>query len=277
MPNPVRKASEIFNAVLAQAKQELLIDGAKAEAFLHKGIRGDERAAAFSRFLREKLPEKFGVGKGEVIDHLDQRSGQLDVMIYDQASCAPISRQNENVLLPCEALYAVVEVKTTISQKELNTSFLAAGKIRALRPFGATFVAPRQDGLPANDKNHRCMYIIFGYTSDLANDSKWLEKENERARLAASEAGISLDCVDRIIVLDRGMLHPANSGGSWDTDSDATVFLESYLHIVNLLNRESRRREPVDWQLYAPRGSRSWTKLPGGARANARCPVYVKP
>jgi hypothetical protein len=253
----------VFRAVLQAAKQEVLLGGSKAAAFKHNTIRGDERAASLAQFLRERLPDKFGVGKGEVLDYSDHRTGQLDLVVYDKSSSAPISAQNENLLLPCEALYIAIEVKSIVTQKELDTSVRAASKLRGLRPFKSRFVAPRKDGSPAEDENHRCMYVIFGYTSDLANDADWPAKEHLRLVSAAKNAGASLDFVDRLVVLDRGIINPAASVAKWDAGSDASIFLESYLHMVNFLGRESRRRPPVDWQVYGPRSSRGWKNIPG--------------
>src|SRR5271163_42595 len=111
MPRGTRNPSEVFRSVLEAARQQVLLHSSKAAAFKHKGIRGDERAASIAQFFRERLPDRFGAGKGEVIDYQDRRTGQLDLVIYDRASCAPVSVQNENLLLPCEALYCVIEAK----------------------------------------------------------------------------------------------------------------------------------------------------------------------
>lgn len=263
MPRGTRRPSDVFRAVLRDAKQEVLLGSSKAAAFDHKGIRGDERAASLAQFLRQRLPDRFGVGKGEVLDYLDHRTGQLDLVVYDRSSSAPISAQNENLLLPCEALYIAIEVKSIVTQEDLNTSLRAAAKLRELRPFKARFVPPRRDGSPAEDDNHRCMYVIFGYTSNLSNDADWLAKEQLRLHSAAQNAGASLDSVDRLIVLDRGLINPAASAGKWDAGADASIFLESYLHLVNFLARESRRRPPVDWQVYGPRNTKGWKTIPG--------------
>jgi hypothetical protein len=261
MGKDTRSPSVVFQTVLEDAKSELLLGASKAAIFEHKGIRGDERAASLAKFFRERLPDKFGIGKGEAIDFEDRRTGQLDVIIYDRSSCVPLSAQRENLLLPAEALYAVIEVKSIVNQEELTTSYKAAAKVRALRPFESEFVAPRQDGASASDGRVRCMYVIFGYTSNLSNDEDWLEKENQRLASAAVEANAPLDCVDRLIVLDRGMLRPSASAGKRVSGDDISLFVDTYLHVVNFVNRESGRREPIDWQLYGPRTSRGWTKL----------------
>jgi hypothetical protein len=185
----------------------------------------------------------------------------LDVIVYDKASCAPISTQAENVLLPCEALYVVVEVKSILTATELTKSFRAAKAIRLLRPFKSHFVGPRTSGEGADDGSHRCMYVLFAYTSDLANKSDWAQKEFTRAATAAATETTSLDCVDRIVVLDRGMINPGAAVGMWDSFKPESFFLNAYLHIVNFVTREAKRRPPVDWQMYGSRKQKGWTRL----------------
>lgn len=262
MPRGSKTPSEVFHAVMVKAKQRLQLESADAADFAHKGIRGDERAASLAQFFREMLPKSFGVGKGEAIDHADARTGQLDLIIYDHARCAPIRAGNENLLLPCEALYCVIEVKTTITQTELNDAYRASGKVRALRPFKLPFIAARRDGAGADDDRVRCLYVIFGYSSNLGNDSAWAVKELQRVRTAAETNRVSTDCVDRLFILDRGIIDPQRPAGKWEAGSPDSLFLESYLHVVNFLARESARRKPVDWQMYGPETASGWKSLP---------------
>jgi hypothetical protein len=261
MPRGTKTPSDVFRSVMDKARQRLLLDSADAADFDHKGIRGDERVSAFAEFFRERLPDSFGVERGEAIDYSDSRTGQLDFVIFDRARCGPIRVGHENLLLPCEALYAVTEVKSRITQDELDKCFKAAAKVRKLRPFKESFIAARQDGANANDERDRCLYVVFGYTSNLGNDSEWLSKEFKRLGTAAKSAGVSLDHIDRLFVLDRGIINPQKPAGKWETGSGSSIFLESYLHIVNFLMRESARRRPVDWQMYGPRSAFGWRAL----------------
>lgn len=261
MPRGTAVSSEVFRSVMDKARQRILLESSDASDFEHRGIVGDERAASLARFFEERLPDRFGVSKGEAIDYCDTRTGQLDFVIYDKARCAPIRVGNENLLLPCEALYCVVEVNTRITADELDASYIHAGKVRALQPFKQSFIAARQDGADAEDRRDRCLYVIFGYTSNLGNDAEWSKKEYQRICSAAGAAEVAVDCVDRLIVLDRGIINPQKPAAKWETEKADSVFLESYLHIVNFLGRESERREPVDWQMYGPRSASGWKTL----------------
>jgi Domain of unknown function (DUF6602) len=90
MPRGTRTPSDVFRSVMEKAKQRLLLESADAADFDHNGIRGDERAAPLANLFRERLPDRFGIDKGEAIDYRDTRTGQLDFIIYDRARCAPI-------------------------------------------------------------------------------------------------------------------------------------------------------------------------------------------
>ncbi|MDR6395905.1 DUF6602 domain-containing protein [Herbaspirillum seropedicae] len=259
MPRGSSRPSEVFKDVLDSAARQLHIASSEAAAFKHNGIRGDERAANLARFLRQHLPSNIGVAKGEAIDFRDRRTGQLDIVIYDADMTAPISSQSENVLVPAESLLAVIEVKSVLTQNDLNGCFQSAQKVRALRPFKSKFVGAREEGRSADDDNYRCMYLVFAYDTNLS-ENDWLSKEY--ARLSAATAGKNLmHLIDIVYVLNRGMIRPASSSGKVNDQDQMDTFLEFYLHLVNFLRREIPRRPGMDWQQYGARRSRGWIQL----------------
>jgi uncharacterized protein DUF6602 len=146
MSRGTRRPSEVFKAVLREAQEEVIGASRKAAVFQHRGVRGDERAAAIAKFFRERLPDAFGVCKGEAIDYLDNRSGQLDITVYYKQSSVPVSKQEENMLIPCEGLYCAIEVKSVLSQDELEKAFLGAARLHGLMPFKGEFVSSRRAG-----------------------------------------------------------------------------------------------------------------------------------
>ncbi len=260
MKKATQKPSEIFSRVISQAREEVLLDAKKAAQFDHHGIRGDERAGGVRQFLNSHLPAAFGLAKGEVIDYRDRRTGQLDLFVFDRVGCGPLSVQTENVLVPCESLYVVIEVKSVLSQQELNKCYEAAGKVRALRPFKKQFISTRTRGEGAEDGGSRCLYIVFAYTTDLS-DTNWTAKEFGRLQAAAEKAKVGDDVVDLVVVLDRGLINPGKAVGKSIGDEPMGIFMEFYLHVINFLNREYRRRQVIDWQDYAAGAQRKWVRL----------------
>lgn len=256
MPKRIsRKPSKIFANVLSQAEERLKLDAAQADNFQHRGLKGNERATALKSFLQDHLPAVFAVGSGEAIDFRDNGTGELDLFIYDRSTAAPIQSSAESSLVPAEALYAVIEVKTTITQDELNKCFKAAARVRKLRPFKAKFQPAATNGAVFND-HFRCPYYIFSYHSNLGSDD-WAEKEMERLDIAATSAGCSLDAVDQLFVLDRGCILPTRRVAL--EDAEKGVFLDFYIHLINFLTRERARRPQIDWTAYT--SGRSWSKI----------------
>ncbi len=250
-----KTGSQVFQAVLAEAERQIGLSAkAGAGAFKHAGIQGDERAAALATFLRSHLPKGLGVLKGELVDFRDGRSGQIDIVIYDEARAAPFYTGEENVLLPCEMAIAAIEVKTTLRSSEIQAAYASGLKLRALRPFDAPFLGPRQGGAPAGDGAHRLMYLVFAFQSDL-QVAGWGPKELSRVKSAAKKASADVDVIERIVVLDRGII---NTGASMYKDSDGArgIFLDFYVHLMNFVERERSRRPLLDLDLY----SRTLTK-----------------
>lgn len=255
MKRTTKVPSVIFQEVLKQAEEELALAAKGAANFQHKGIRGDERANALRQFLASHLPNVFTTGKGEAIDFEDNRTGQIDFCIYDGATSSPIQSSSENSLIPAEALYVVVEVKSVLTQDELNRAAIAAKKVRSLKPFKQAFVASPTKGEISH--GYRCLYIVFSYTSNLG-EKDWAQKEFDRIKAATSAAGGTLDMIDRVLVLDRGLIRPQVSAARL-RDETKGIFLEFYLHVVNFLTRERKRRPEIDWAAYSSRST--WIKL----------------
>ncbi|MEF8708482.1 MAG: DUF6602 domain-containing protein [Candidatus Accumulibacter propinquus] len=260
MPRGANRPSAVFKAVLEHAKKQLEVESNRATSFQHRGVRGDERAAALANFFRQHLPESFGVAKGEAIDYLDHRTGQLDILIFDSHASAPIATESENILVPAEGLLAIIEVKSILNQDELGKCFQSAKKVRQLKPFKKRFISARDDGRSAEDGNFRCLYIVFAYDTNLTPDN-WMSKEFERMTRSASEQHATLDCVDIVAVLNRGLIRPGDATGKENNEAEADTFLEFYLHVVNFLNREQPRRPAVDWQTYTTKTAKGWVRL----------------
>jgi len=71
------------------------------------------------RLLRDILPRDIAVAQG-FIYYSGKKSQQCDVLIYNSARYAPFLSVNDLVVLPVEAVTAVIEVKTRLNQTELQ-------------------------------------------------------------------------------------------------------------------------------------------------------------
>jgi hypothetical protein len=276
--------SGAFADALEQAEEQLWLSFEKTKGFQHSGLKGTGREDAVAEFLEEHLPRRFGIARGEAFDSRQGRSGQLDLVIYDRMSIRPLPISEQSSLLPSEALLAVVEVKSTLTRDEVRKSLTSAGRIFGLKPYKKEFAFARSGGVDASDQNPRCLYTIFAFDSDLSPEGL-LEKEAARLRDVADEVGVPVQRIDRVVVLERGMLLPPDGRGLANTNEAKMLLREWFLHLTNFLIREAPRRKAFEWEQYVnrKRGLRfskldgyeqlvAETEVPGeaGSKANAR-------
>ena len=96
---PADALSQKFSAAILQFSADFL----KTKGFKHALTKGEQREAPVQDFLRQNLPDVFGVAAGEVIDSLGTHSPQLDVLVFDRIRNFPVHRGSA-VILPAEAL-----------------------------------------------------------------------------------------------------------------------------------------------------------------------------
>lgn len=85
----------------------------------HRPTEGAIRESIVRRFLRRALPSRYGVSTGFVRWH-GLMSRQLDVLVWDRHSHAPIYEDGDLVVVEPAACVAVAEVKTTLTRTTLG-------------------------------------------------------------------------------------------------------------------------------------------------------------
>jgi hypothetical protein len=220
---------------------------------------GETREQGLARFLSDRLPSKYKVARGEVIDAGGAQSGQTDILIYDGSSTAPVlTGANGLVLLPAEALLASIEVKSNLSREELRRSVGGIAKLRKLRPFASPWGLPRRNGDPANDGLPTFFSTVFAYGSTIEKD--WEIAEMQRIRDVCLEKGVPAAWIDRVVILPRGVMLPA-PGRIAHFSLDQQVLGLWFFHLMNFLARESARRSPFPWELYERGLSPQWIQV----------------
>lgn len=251
-----------FDELLGAAEEQLWIGFQRAGAKRHPGSKGVSREGALAEFLGAQLPKRFGVTTGEAVDASERRSGQLDVVVFDRNLTAPLLTEASGDLLPAEALLAVIEVKSTLTRAELRKCAVAAEALSELRPYGKPFLAPRLEGEAANDGRHRCMYTVLAFRSDLSK-TDWPSKEWARLTAVLGDRNVSRDRIDRVLVLDRGLIVPPWATARVAPNEGKDMLREWFLHMSNFLIREASRRPLFDFSAYGRRKrSPGWEKLP---------------
>ena len=84
----------------------------------HAGLVGSENENAIASVIKDFLPTQFGVEVNAiVIDRFDKVSRQADIVIYDARQPSFFRK-----VFPVEIVYAVIEVKTSMSSSEANSA-----------------------------------------------------------------------------------------------------------------------------------------------------------
>jgi hypothetical protein len=251
---PADALSAKFEAAILQFSAEFL----RTEGFQHALTKGEQREEPVREFLRQNLPDVFGVATGEVLDSLGAHSPQLDVLVFDRIRNFPVHRGSA-AILPAEALLASFEVKSMLTIAEIERSLVAAAKLRALRPFKRPLLGPDR-GKTSHPDECRYFHSVFAYHSDLAADG-WLRAEHARLLDASKRVGIAASTIDRIYVAQRGLIHPERTRGIAEDDSNGLALMNLFAHVLNFIVRENGNRKAAPSGQYFGRLATGWESL----------------
>lgn len=99
----------------------------------HRLSAGENREDLVADFLTNHLPRRFGVSTGMVISHDGVFSKQADLVVVDEQNNAPLYAATRNKLGPVEAVYALIEVKTTLGPGDLSDAVAKGRKFKSLQ------------------------------------------------------------------------------------------------------------------------------------------------
>lgn len=102
------------------------------ESFGHPGTKGDASEHVWCELLQNYLPQRYQVGRGHVVDSRGSFSQQIDLIVFDRQYSPFIFKFEEQIIVPAESVYAVLEAKQTIDAKQVKYAQEKAKSVRAL-------------------------------------------------------------------------------------------------------------------------------------------------
>lgn len=252
-PKPIEPLELGFEGSLRSLGADFL----KSQPFKHALTKGEEREKTVANFFSERLPKRYSVSRGQVVDVEENWSPQLDAMIFDSSRNFPIL-SGGNTLLPAEALLVAIEVKTKLTRDELRSAYVAANELKSLRPFRRELAYERKGGEDPEDDRSRYFYALFAYSSDLSEQT-WSEQEHARLKEVSAAENVPLESMDRVYVAGRGLIMPSQNRVL--READGVALMNFYMHTYNFLERENSRRPLVPYIDYAGRMTRGWQDL----------------
>lgn len=181
----------------------------------HNGLKGSENENALAAVIRGFLPSKYGVEVNAlVIDRLGKVSKQADILIYDAENQASFFRK----VFPVEIVYAVIEVKTSMSSTEAISAMdnLASISDLEFRPLLSPYWETRVQRENIH-QNPPSLYA-FSYRTDCQSFetfSRWFDWQTlfrgvELRNQAPTHPEIR---VLRVCSLDQGVIHMESTNG----------------------------------------------------------------
>lgn len=110
---------KIFEAI----SFELSAKFQKTMQIKHNGGKGNNREDAFADFLKEHLPNKYGIGRGEVISPENEISGELDIVIFDKDHCPLLLKSDSHSIYPRESVFGAISMKSHLDSDELKDAY----------------------------------------------------------------------------------------------------------------------------------------------------------
>ncbi|HAT3659227.1 TPA: hypothetical protein I8559_001597, partial [Klebsiella oxytoca] len=120
--------SEKISSRIKTLKQEFALN----KNVKHQGVKGELNEVELIKIIKDVIPKKYEISKGIIENSSGEQSNETDIVIYDNEILPPYIN-SELAFVPVEAVRYNIEVKSTLTAKELETTI---GKFRKFRSIG---------------------------------------------------------------------------------------------------------------------------------------------
>lgn len=130
---------------------------------------GKYREHLLRNILNKIVPKKYSITNGFIIDSNNNRTEEMDIIIYDSNYVPPFFEESYTIV-PIEAVVAVIQVKTTLTRKQLSDAIRNVNSIDKLHAkTGGKIISA--NGYEVTEKRNIQPYkIIVSKTSNIRKD-----------------------------------------------------------------------------------------------------------
>ena len=228
----------------------------------HGADKGLRREDALRAFLRDVLPPKYGIGRGEVVSAAGGISRQMDIVIYDALHAPMLFTSATSSIFPAESVYATIEVKSRLTPSDLDPCIASIASVKRLARTATTDHVDGHavDSIPGAEpviENPPPFCGVFAFESaDL--EGRIFPGLIERNRSVPRPLWMEF-----AVVLDQGLIthYTRLSSGRWQAtglhdDSDHGCSLSGedtllYFYLLLLAQLNARHLFPPELVLYA--------------------------
>lgn len=130
-------------------------DSIKIGFSTHALSAGENREDIVGQFLQKNLPKAFGISTGLILSNEGEFSNQADLIIVDELDNAPLYPDSSNKLWLVESVYAMIEVKTSLTPNAINDSI---NKCRRFKKLTRNY-----QSVPSLPRIKESLFIIWGF------------------------------------------------------------------------------------------------------------------
>lgn len=193
--------------VFREISSQMISEFKKSGQVNHQGAKGAYRENALEDFLLDRrLPERYGIGSGEVVGPIQNVSKQCDLIIYDKLNGFSLLYQKNTQVYPIECVAGIIEVKSSLSKTEFLTALENIKSVKSLVPNEIT-TTKVNEFISTNYKRPLPFGAVFAYRLD-GNSLESLEKN-----LSEWEKDVPKEFWPNVIaVLDEGLIFHYSDG-----------------------------------------------------------------
>lgn len=232
---------DILNSVARHMKIDFEEISSKVN---HRGEKGTIREEDFMTYMRQFIPLRYNMTKGEIVCAGEKHSRQIDCIIYDALNTPILINRESSKVIPIESVYITIEVKSYLNKDSLKE---CVENIKSVRR------------LPKNPITKHHSYVsgyVFAYTSDsleiilkhLNNYNKEVDSMHQISCICVLDKGLIVN-VDKRNIKNISQLPTANTIPIIAKNSEDSTLLLFYLILMQYLN--STIISPADLIQYA--------------------------
>jgi hypothetical protein len=188
---------DYFNDILEKRSSELIqaYNNIKELRLSNPTDEGIQIENLLIKFLKDYLPQKYGIERGYIISTKGEKSLQQDIIIYN-ANDWVFFRGDNFIVVPIEAVYITIEVKSNLNTNKLKEALKNIESIRAIRAHYLIIEKIGSYKIVKDVETHgdqiRSLVFAFESNTGIINIGKFLNKNKNN--------------VGAIFILTKGML-----------------------------------------------------------------------
>lgn len=124
-----------FPRFLKSAGKEIEARIERAGFYQHPTGIGDAREDVVRQYLQDILPRRFSVDRGKIFDSEGRLSREFDVIVSEAQDVAPAMSLAGRRIVPVEAVYGVLEVKSVLSGENFDDFVKAVRELNQMKRY----------------------------------------------------------------------------------------------------------------------------------------------